>query len=137
MMQHKFPFLSCIFSCGRRLWTSTSIQPRWNFAFRNNRQCMMPCLRTIHRRLLDQELIPQVTLPEPKQPEKARENRVQVRFYSNRKSGSGQAQRLFPDQFPSRIRTAPLRKIRLIQGIHSSGQSPVKSTAKAEPETKR
>ena len=113
-----FRFLSCIFLWTERLWTSTSTQPRWNFAFRNNRQCMMPCLRQSTADFWIRNWFLRLRC-RSQNSRKKRKSRVQVRFYSNRSRAPDRAQRLFPDQFPCRILTAPLRKIRLIQGyIH-------------------
>ena len=70
-MQHKFPFLSCIF-CGRET-VDVNVHPtKMELRFQKQQAVYDAVFEAIHRRLLDQELIPQVTLPEPKQPEKAK-----------------------------------------------------------------
>ena len=72
MMQHKFPFFVLHFLVDGET-VDVNVHPtKMELRFQKQQAVYDAVFEAIHRRLLDQELIPQVTLPEPKQPEKAK-----------------------------------------------------------------
>ena len=135
MMQHKFPFFVLHFLVDGET-VDVNVHPtKMELRFQKQQAVYDAVFEAIHRRLLDQELIPQVTLPEPKQPEKAKEQSPSP-FLLKPKSGSGQSAAPVsrPISLPDTDSTASEDTANT--RIHSSVQSPVQSSAKAEPETK-
>lgn len=135
MMQHKFPFFVLHFLVDGET-VDVNVHPtKMELRFQKQQAVYDAVFEAIHRRLLDQELIPQVTLPEPKQPEKAKEQSPSP-FLLKPKSGSGQSAAPVsgPVSLPDTDSTASEDTANT--RIHSSVQSPVQSSAKAEPETK-
>ena len=127
MMQHKFPFFVLHFLVDGET-VDVNVHPtKMELRFQKQQAVYDAVFEAIHRRLLDQELIPQVTLPEPKQPEKAKEQSPSP-FLLKPKSGSGQSAAPDADRTVSED-TANTR-------IQPSVQSPAQPSAKAEPETK-
>lgn len=135
MMQHKFPFFVLHFLVDGET-VDVNVHPtKMELRFQKQQAVYDAVFEAIHRRLLDQELIPQVTLPEPKQPENAKEQSPSP-FLLKPKSGSGQSAAPVsrPISLPDTDSTASEDTANT--RIHSSVQSPVQSSAKAEPETK-
>lgn len=135
MMQHKFPFFVLHFLVDGET-VDVNVHPtKMELRFQKQQAVYDAVFEAIHRRLLDQELIPQVTLPEPKQPEKAKEQSPSP-FLLKPKSGSGQSAAPVSRPISQPDTDSTASEDTANTRIHSSVQSPVQSTAKAEPETK-
>lgn len=135
MMQHKFPFFVLHFLVDGET-VDVNVHPtKMELRFQKQQAVYDAVFEAIHRRLLDQELIPQVTLPEPKQPEKAKEQSPSP-FLLKPKSGSGQSAAPVsgPVSLPDADRT--VSEDTANTRIQPSVQSPAQPSAKAEPETK-
>ena len=135
MMQHKFPFFVLHFLVDGET-VDVNVHPtKMELRFQKQQAVYDAVFEAIHRRLLDQELIPQVTLPEPKQPEKAKEQSPSP-FLLKPKSGSGQsvAPVSGPVSLPDADRT--VSEDTANTRIQPSVQSPAQSSAKSDPEAR-
>lgn len=125
MMQHKFPFFVLHFLVEGET-VDVNVHPtKMELRFQKQQAVYDTVFEAIHRRLLDQELIPQVTLPEPKQVEAPK---TQSPFLLKPKAESGQSAAPVsrPVSPPDSVRT------NLTDAMDTSMQP----SAKAEPEVK-